>query len=400
MNFDDKALQTFIIEDQRKPANAVEDIKKIIETYYDLGKVDDVHIITVGDTNYNYYITLDKDGIKTKYFAQLFYAGKTLAEVKRDLTLRKYFMENTKSQLKCAVHYETKDGGYAVICESPQTSVPRYFCMFQFMPGNAIDRDVWAFGRMSDEMLNGIATGIANYHIGAYGFAPPAECVGQMMDFTEELADYKKVLTEEFEKRRENVRTDPYYQDYEKYQPRLLELLDRYTANYLAAKDQLTECVCHMDPSANNYLFDDKLQAISICDLDWSQQHVRLFDISWIILEAFCDYDPDEVTTNMDLDRCVALVDAYDAAIEMAGNPKPGKLSRKEREMLPEIFQLVSMRFGYYNPWLLIMQDNPSSSPEYNLYWGNWGKTAIEFVEEHMEEFKAKLLKEKTGSNT
>ena len=87
----------------------------------------------------------------------------------------------------------------------------------------------------------------------------------------------------------------------------------------------------------------------------------------------------------------MTFLDAYDAAIEEAGNPKPGKLTAKEREMVMDMFCLVSIHCGFYYIWDYIINDNPSNTYEFNTFWGNWTKTALEFVEEHMEEFRKRI---------
>lgn len=395
MNFNDDTIHEFTIKNQD---DTLDDIRRIVESFYDLGQVVEIKQITIGETNFSYYIMLRKDGINAKYFAQLFNSGKSLSDVKHELALRQYFMTHSKTSLKCALHYPTKDGSYTVACDCPEIGHTRYFCLFDFLEGQPLgDRETWAFGRMTKKMHSAYVTGIAYYHMGAYGFESPIKYeASSMMEFSKELETYRRIFTEEFEKHRGcDSRLAETYRYFGEYQPRLLELLEKYSERYLAEKDGLTICVAHMDPGANNYMFDSDLKPIGVCDLDWSQEHLRLFDITWAILESFCEYDPDQVVTNIDLDKCVDFINAYDRAFEENGNPMPGSLTAKEREMLPEIFQLVSMRFGFYNPWLLILTDNPTACDEYNIYWGNWGKTAIEFVETHMGEFKSKLCSRK-----
>ena len=59
--------------------------------------------------------------------------------------------------------------------------------------------------------------------------------------------------------------------------------------------------------------------------------------------------------------------------------------------MVMEIFQLDSIKCGFAFIWEYILTDNPTNTYEFNTYWGNWTKTAVEFVEEHMEAFKNKI---------
>ena len=391
MIFKDSVLKRHTIEKQYE---TIADIKKIVEDCYALGKVVGIKRITIGETNLSYSVTTEKDGARIKYFAQLFNAGKSLTDVKHEMSLREYFMQNTKTSLKCAEYVADKDGGYAVICDCPELGRPRYFCMFDFMAGSLFgDRDVWAFGRITYRMIDAYAKGLAWYHVGAFGYEDPPECKAYDLDYSEELVEYKRVFTEEFQKRRYNEDLAEYYEYFAGYHPRIMELLERYTDVYEKNKGELQMCICHMDPGANNYMFDENLKPIAVCDLDWAQAHLRLFDITWAILESFCAFDPENITTDLDVDKCAAFIDAYDKAIEEAEGSKLYKLTVKERELIPEIFQLVSIRFGFYNPWLLILTDNPTATNEYCQFWGNWSKTAMEFVEEHMEEFKQKLMK-------
>lgn len=392
MIFNDDLLKKHTIEDQ---SDTINDIKEITEELYDLGDVQDIKQITVGETNLSYAITTEKNGTEMKLFAQLFNAGKSLTDVKHELALREYFMKNTKTSLKCAEYVPDRDGGYAVVCDCPELGHPRYFCMFDFMPGSSFgDREVWAYGRITYPMIEAYAKGLAWYHAGAYGYVDPPECKAYDFSYSEELAEYKRVFTEEFEKYRHNDDLAEYYAYFGDYHARIMELLERYTDVYEENKDDLIMCTCHMDPGANNYMFDDNYIPLTVCDLDWAQEHLRLFDITWAILEGFCAFDPENITTDLDLDKCMAFIDAYDKALEEVNDGSEGslcKLTEKERELIPEIFQLISIRFGFYNPWLLILTDNPTATNEYCQFWGNWAKTAMEFVEEYKEEFKAKL---------
>lgn len=386
MKYNEDNLYSYRIQEQR---NTLADISEIVEKYYDLGNVAEVKKLDIGDTNFNYIITLEKGNTKTKYFGQLFSASTSLSSVKYELALRQYFIANS-DLMKCAIAYPAKNGKYTVKCTCAENNRDRYFCISNFLEGKIQKRDEWAGGLMSSELLKGCAKGIARFHIGAYGFVPPEDCEDTATDYAEELAMYRSMFTEGFEKCRKGS-TYAYYDYFAEYQPRLLELLQHYTERYLAAKDELPTCVCHMDTSPQNYFFDDDLQPVAICDLNGSQERPRLYDICWFINEGLCKFDPEMLTNSLDINDIVTFLNTYDEAIEEAGNPKPGKLTRKEREMVMEIYQLVSIKCGFAFIWEYILTDNPTNTYEFNTYWGNWTKTALEFVEEHMEEFKNRI---------
>lgn len=388
MKFNDAAMQTYIIKNQD---DTVGDIAEIVSKYYDKGEVTNVKRLTMGDSNFNYFVTVNKDGIETKYFGQLFSTSKGLADLKYELALRKYYQENAVSEMKCAQVHETSDGCYAVKCDCIEIGRTRYFCLFDFIKGNAFERSAWAGGNLSKELLKGCAKGIALFHAGAYGFVPPEECAGIKLDYENDLKNYKKVFTEEFERCRKGS-TYAYYDYFGEYQPKLLEVLERCTKSYMEAKDELPHCMCQIDTSPQNYLFDDNMQPTGICDLDISDYRPRLYDIGWFINEGLCKFDDVAVTNSLDINDIVTFLDAYDQAMEEAGNPAPGKLTDKEREQVLDIFQLVSIHCGFYYIWDYILNDNPTNTYEFNTYWGNWTKTAIEYVEEHMEEFKKKII--------
>lgn len=390
MNLKERNIQHFSIGDLN---DTLPEIKRLIETHYDLGTVVNIKKLEIGETNFNYYVTMKQGNKETEYFAQLFSPAKSLKHLKYELGLRKWFMNNPKKLLKCALHCPTKEKSFAIQCDCAQNQQSRYFCMFDFLKGRTYDYDQWAFGKMTKEMICGMAEGIASYHIMANNYMPPADCVNIMESYAEELAEYKRVFTIEYEKRKTPIGENAYYDRFGEYQPRLLELLGRYTQRYMEEKDKLTECVCHMDSGMNNYIFDDNFRPIAVCDLDWSQIRPRLFDICWLMGEGFFHYDPVKITADMDTDDIATFVEAYDAAMEKAGCPAPGKLTKLEKKMIPEFFQLVAIRLGIYNIWTYIMTDNPTGSIEYNLYWGNCSIAEMEFVEQHMDEIKEKLRK-------
>lgn len=369
----------------------VDDVAQIVNDFYDLGKVEDVKKLAMGETNFNYYLQVESNGKRIKYFAQLFSSAKTLEQLKYELSLRSFFMSNNKNLLKCALPKPNENGEFVITCRCKETNQVRFFCVFDFIEGITYDYDEWAFGKMNSNMIRGIANGIAKYHITAYDYIPPDDCRNVMTSYAEELAEYERVFTDEFEKRRTPIGKNAYYDRFAEYQPRLLELLRKYTEKYLVEKDNLPHCICHIDTSANNYIFNDEFEPIAVCDMDWSHIMPRLFDLCWLIGEGFFEYDSSVPEAKLKISDIVEFVNAYDEAITVAGNEPPGKLTSLERELLPELFQLVAIRLGLYNIWVYIMTDNPTDDVEYNLYWGNCAITEIEFVEAHMEEIKKAL---------
>lgn len=387
MVFNDDKLFHYIIENE---GNTIENIKEIVDLYYDLGKVVEVKKLDIGNSNFNYFVTTEKGGRKVKYFAQLFSTSKTIKALKYELALREHYIRNNKSALECAEVYLTKNGGYTVACECTDIGMVRYFCMFTFLEGISQPREDWDGGKISKELICGCAKGIARYHVGAYGFTPPEDCESIDVSYEDELKNYRYVFTEEFERCRKESDFE-YYDYFGEYQPKLLEILDRYTQIYLEAKDDLPECICHMDTSPQNYLFDANYQPVGICDLDISKKGPRLFDIAWFINEGLCRFDPDKMTNSIDPDNVAIFLDAYDEEIEALGLPVPGKLTDTERDKIMDFFPLVSIMCGFYYIWDYILHGNTTNSSDYYMYWGNWTKTIMEYLECHMDEFKSRI---------
>lgn len=387
MIFNDDKLNRYSIETE---GNATGDIAKIVGLYYDLGEVVEVKKLDIGNSNFNYFVTTAKGGVRTKSFAQLFSTSKTLDALKYELSLREYYEKNNSSPLKCAGLKLAKDGGYTIACDCKDIGRVRYFCLFSFLEGACQPREDWAGGQMTAELIEACAKGIARYHAGAYGFTAPADCQGQDTDYADELVRYRYVFTEEFERcRRES--DCAYYDYFADYQPKLLEILDRYTKKYMETKDELPECICHMDTSPQNYLFDDDMQPVGVCDLDISGRAPRLFDIAWFINEGLCCFDEKQLTNSIDPGDVAFFLDVYDREMEAMGNPSPGKLTHRERESVMDFFPLVSIMCGFYYIWDYILNGNTANSCSYYIYWGNWTKTIMEFLEDHMAEFKERI---------
>lgn len=389
MKFNDSLIHTVELKDE---SNATPVITDIINTYYDLGKVIEISRVPMGDTNFNYFVTLEKDGVQKKYFGQLYSVSKPLGNVKFELALRKYYMDNTNSDMKCALSNLTKDGGYAVKCDLGEGR-ERYFCLHDFLEGNSKHRDTWAYGKMTPELIKACAKGTAYYHAGAYGYEPPAECGVEDYTFADELELYKKTFTEDFAQCRREY-DDPYFDYFGVYQGRLMEILERCTKTYLEVKDEIPHCMCHMDTSPQNYLFNDDMEPVGICDLDWSKMRPRLFDICWFMYEGLCALNLKERTLELKLEDIVMYLNVYDEAIEAMNNPKLGKLTRKEREVLLDIYQLVAINGGFYNIWDLILCKNPFNTYEFNIHWGEWTRLSMELIEENMDVYKKAILGE------
>lgn len=369
------------------------EIKSIIENYYDLGNVVDLRKLDIGETNFNYYVTLEKGGIKQKYFAQLFSSVKTLEKLEYELNLRQYFMSRDNIILKCALHVNTKNGCFAVECQCTQNGHVRYLCVFDFIEGTTYDYEQWAFGKMNDTMIRGMARGIAYYHISGSGYVPSVECENVMPSYEEEIADYHRVFTDEFKKQLELDGENGYYVWFKERQPWIIDLLDKYTDHYLEEKNRLCHCICHIDSGANNYIFGNGFQPVAVCDMDWSHIMPRVFDLCWLVGEGMFEYDSKTEKAVVDIENIAVLLDAYDEVMEEQGAKMPGRLTEIERYMLPEIFQLVAMRLGLYNIWTYILTGNPTDSLDYNMFWGKFAVAEMEFVEANIEKIRDRICK-------
>lgn len=110
------------------------------------------------------------------------------------------------------------------------------------------------------------------------------------------------------------------------------------------------------------------------------------------INEGLCKYEPENVTNSLDIDEIILFLNAYDEEIEKLGHPALGKLSETERKMVMKVFELTSIKCGFAYIWDYIINDNPTNTYDFNVYWGNWTKSIIEFVEVHMDEFNQKIV--------
>ena len=57
----------------------IEKVKTIIESEYDLGKVEQIEKAKLGDTNKSFIAVCEKDGVRTKYCARQYNYAKTRA---------------------------------------------------------------------------------------------------------------------------------------------------------------------------------------------------------------------------------------------------------------------------------------------------------------------------------
>ena len=379
----------YIISDE---SNTLPDITRIMESYYDLGRVDSVRKLSVGDSNFNYYLTLERDGEKINYFGQLYSTSKTLEELEYELALREYYSRNSSSDMKCAQALPCRNGMHMVACRCAGTGYVRYFCVFDFLEGKALVRESWSCGKITPEIIKGCAKAMALYHMGTVGYVPPASVADVKGTYEQELAEYRRAFTDEFDRRRKGSSYE-YYTYFGKCQPRLLELLDRQTDLFRRIKSDLPFCIFHIDTSPQNYMFDENVQPVGIVDLDNSCYRPRILDLCWFINEGLCRYDEKNRNNEIRTEDILLLLRSYDDAIVRAGGGAPGKLTDTEKEHIMEIYELVSIHMGFYYIWDYIMHDNPSNTFAFNKYWGEWTMTALEYVEKNMQHIRDEICK-------
>lgn len=372
--------------------HASADLKCLIETHYDLGSVIAIKSSEVGDTNRNFRIVCEKNGVQTWYFAKLFNVYKTLEKLDYERELYAHFAARAKGAMECPMPIPAKNGETVFRGVCSQAKISPYFVLFHYLNGRTIDEGLWRC-KMKDGYLKGFAQGLAAFHDFSYGFQPsfvPTELTSLLTDaYAWEQSISKLELLQN------DPRTEGYYEFIKDKKARILNALRRSRCVLERHSASLPVCMTHGDCSPNNYMYvgEDELVACGACDFDWSKVRPRIFDVAWMMCETLSIFDGETGLTVFEPERMVQFIRNYEQRIEKSVDFLPGKLSKVELSVLPDIMILVMIsmtvcdRIGY-----MLENNQRLGHSEDNIGVTFWGLSIIDAIEQGRNAFCDALL--------
>ncbi|KUK35972.1 MAG: Aminoglycoside phosphotransferase [Thermacetogenium phaeum] len=347
-------------------------IKELVETYYDIGKVTDVFEIFGGYINRSFGIYTEKEGKRYRYFVRKY---------KKDIEEKEIMLEH--NLITCARANGLSIAAGLIPAKNGRTFVKLteglddnsqdwYFAIYDFLEGE--DKYTWVENECTDEEYASAAEVLAVFHNSVRNFDP------QGLERVElKILDLLPTLPKLFESYAAMDIKNRFHDYYKKNLPAILNVINKIKIPAEdVAKMPLNPIHCDFHPG--NLKFKDN-KVVGIFDFDWSKIDLRIFEIG-LALVYCCSSWVDELDGVLHLDRCEVFLQAYQKKLRELGGLPP--LNETEKRYLPEMLNAGNI---YLIFWCLrsYYADLSLNVYEYLAYLQHQVK-CMNWVEQHRQE--------------
>ncbi len=280
--------------------NVQNQIKNILDRWYDRGKPVRVQQISGGYCNKSYAVWLEKEGKHTKYFLRQYNPNIAEKEVRFEHALIRHLRNNSFALAADVIGCQ--EGGTFVRIDDDNIGHPTYWGLFEFLSGE--DKYTWTQTDLADEELTSSAEILAQLHNAGRDFQCPAGAGRVQPPIMEFLVTLPPIF-KDFARRARSRRSDHLFLDHLDY---ILAAIQRC----LAIKKNVTgllQLPIHCDYHPGNLKFKN-LEVVGLFDFDWSKIDYRLFDVA-LALVYFVSLWPGQAGGSLRLDKFDLFLKTY-----------------------------------------------------------------------------------------
>lgn len=314
-------------------------IRELLTENYDLGDIQSVEGIKVGDTNNSYFAFAKRDGVVTKWYVRQYNIAEEEQDIIFEHAFEEYYHNNVNNAMQTMLPVPTKMGKTWIVEEYDGQS--NFYAVFNVLHG--LEPYHWEYNDMSQNALDECAAAVAKFHAWSYGFVGPKGSGRREPSLEEQFKIWRIELPKALDKKKENDKLFYLYNRLmEKEYSFFMEMVDFVESKLAEYKDFLKTCICHKDINPGNLMFDSEDQVVAIFDLDWVNMDYRLYDIAWMGYLAMGSWNH---TTwgEVPLDKNKRFVEIYNQTMAEMNCPL-GKLTKEEEEFLPTMMMICAMK--------------------------------------------------------
>jgi len=298
-------------------------VRWIVEKYYDIGELHTLHPILKGMVNQSYQIDSIKNDQQDSYLFRKYHSNTSLEAIQFEHALLNK-LENRQFLLTPQIVPAKNGEGFLLIKELNEG----YIAMFSFLPGDS--KYEWNTPLDNNQELTSVATKLAEYH----------QCIGEWQVHKNAPSYVDQMPTK--------VRT--WHTQLTKNTSSLFEeyLLRQYDDLYHIATSlsqdfasipmrQLPKLTVHFDYHAGNLLFENN-DVVGIVDFHYSTLDYRIFDIGRALM-FFCTEWDNTCHAAFSFERMKFFLNAYQSAWSSAAwqNPNVRPLTHTELLAIPKV---------------------------------------------------------------
>jgi Ser/Thr protein kinase RdoA (MazF antagonist) len=316
----------------------IEKVKAIIESEYDLGKVDQIEKAKLGDTNKSFIAVCEKDGVRTKYCARQYNYAKQEPEIKYEHAFDLYFNDQVCGEIASPLPIRTKSGGTWVCSEFEKAQ--NFYAVFKFIQGR--EPYSWEYNEVSDMAFAECSQITAKFHCWAYNFKKPEGSGRLEPNLLEQIKDWKEKVPMWVESMKGDSHRRKLYDYCTSQWEYILKRLDFAEAELKKYMDKLPVCIIHEDINPSNLMFDENDKVSAIFDFDWVTEGYRIYDVVWMCHQIVSSWKEDSFGY-MKLDQVKKFLSIYNNTINSLNcNLRP--LTDEERRFFPAMMILSCMK--------------------------------------------------------
>ncbi|MDO4548996.1 MAG: phosphotransferase [Clostridia bacterium] len=334
---------------------AFEQVRKIIEDVYKLGRLEAVSEIEGGYVNKSYQATATANGSTVEYFVRKYRSNVTDEDILFEHSMIEHAVSNGMDGLSRV--YRQPDGRsfFRMREITGGKVISRAFAVYQFLDGE--DRYAWLDNRMTPGEDRSYGALLAKFHDCMSGFDPGLKAEPS-------IEEHLPAMRERFAICHEPLSSGDRFRGlWEKSLSSLLAACDEAIARAAGGYwVDLPRCACHCDYHPGNVKWKGE-KCASIFDLDWSKMDMRLFDVSCAVIYACASWESAD-NGEIDFERVEYVLSGYDEYLSEHGSFL--RFTREEKDAFP---QMMKTGIVYLFDWLLVYCEDAENLNEFEYYY-------------------------------
>lgn len=311
------------------------ELKKLIEKTWDIGKVTEIHQFANGVTNLNFKVVCSKENRITRYALKRYEVRVEEHTIQYEHAFMKHIQPYSNRMTTVPV---TTRGGDTYI-RYYEEGYGYYLALFTYLEGE--DTYTWLYNDVSDETMISCAQTLACFHVWGYDFDSGNELEKQQLNVLNRFSDIRMELTEWLSVL-EAEGNHPYFVGYyRKHKKFIVSQLEYLEYNLKRMKDYLPECTIHQDINPGNMKFDEKGSVCAILDLDWVVRGKRLYDVAWMAQQMLSRWDEDRLG-QIPMDKLALYLRSYNETIQNL-SCQLGSLTEEECDFLADMMAVTEL---------------------------------------------------------
>ena len=316
-----------------------ETIRRLMEEYYDLGKLTQVKEILGGYCNKNYAVWMSANDHAHRYFLRLYNPNVIENEILFEHALLNHLRSN--GFILAATIVPCRNSATMVHTPPPENHQGKrtLWALFEFLEGE--DKYSWTYTDLTDKEFVSAAEILAHLHHCGHGFKKPPGADRVQPRIIEFIPTFKKTFSA-FLEQADDRRCDRLFKDNFGL---ICKALD-YAASFDFGFQGMLEIPIHCDYHPGNLKYRDE-KCVGIFDFDWSKIDYRLFDVALGLVYFTSIWD--DRAAGLRPDKFTLFLSVYNEACHRLTHINP--LTKQEQRYLVPMLSIANL---YVLNWDLV----------------------------------------------